>query len=411
VKNNFKLSQMLAACLAIYLATLPLVTTHAKSEPLFEIVTFTQSLQFYQNLPQIPTNPPSYMDANINVPIVNYIGDGYYQGSGYLIDTSTLQSVIIQDTNVTPPDGPLITLGGISVDATVYDGYTYSGPDPAGTVLYQNTPPSSPSLYVTGPSLGGPLSNSKMPTSITAAATISTVPIPNSVPILTLPSGVTTLQEAAKDTGYSGFDWVQQVTVPTPSPYYECSNSACSSLINISGFYSDPPEYGYSYCNPNNTNLSHPYDSTEGACVNNYPYYYPLTDVASSTLDFYDAPADTCLFALLSTDNGCGGAAAFLPLVFTTELVGITENGPDDLFDFSWTDSFNGTSLGGISTTFNDQPVDPGSGAGGITLVAINGVPVPEPTSLGLLAAGFFGLIVAIRSHHSKRADRETRLG
>jgi hypothetical protein len=55
---------------------------------------------------------------------------------------------------------------------------------------------------------------------------------------------------------------------------------------------------------------------------------------------------------------------------------------------FNWTDSFNGHA-GGIAVTANLVPVDPGSGAGGITIISVNGNPVsavPEPSSITMLA-------------------------
>jgi len=55
---------------------------------------------------------------------------------------------------------------------------------------------------------------------------------------------------------------------------------------------------------------------------------------------------------------------------------------------FDWTDTFNGTA-GGISTAASySGSVDPGSGAGGITLIDVNGVAVsavPEPSALAVM--------------------------
>jgi hypothetical protein len=74
-------------------------------------------------------------------------------------------------------------------------------------------------------------------------------------------------------------------------------------------------------------------------------------------------------------------------LEFVTDLAGINPDGTPSspLASFDWTDAFNGT-VGGIATTASNLPADPDSGSGGITIVSIDGVPVPEPSSLLLLA-------------------------
>ena len=86
---------------------------------------------------------------------------------------------------------------------------------------------------------------------------------------------------------------------------------------------------------------------------------------------------------------------------FTTQLVGICNATPSPLcsssgspsiplFQWTWTDTFNGTS-GGISTTYNFLPLDPGSGTGDITITSINGVqlpPVIPPSQVATTASG-----------------------
>jgi hypothetical protein len=65
-------------------------------------------------------------------------------------------------------------------------------------------------------------------------------------------------------------------------------------------------------------------------------------------------------------------------LGYTTSLVGVyadfTASAP--LFQWTWTDAFNGTS-GGQAVLDNPNPVGPGSGTGGITVTGINGVQLP----------------------------------
>jgi hypothetical protein len=232
-----------------------------------------------------------------------------------------------------------------------------------------------------------------------------------------LPSNVQTLQDAASQLGYEGFDWLQEITVPTPSPLFACNDPSCSSNSNVSGTYLDPPKFGYDYCNSRSPEFDERND-----CSASNPYYYPLTNAINdpsnfcihfetngscidylrtfdgTTLNFFDAPADPCLFggSIIAQLAFCGGQSApsVSALDFTTELVGVdSAGGMHLLFDFTWIDTFNGTS-GGIARTTSDVSVDPGSGTGGITVLEINGAPfgVPEPSTLALLASGIAAL-------------------
>src|SRR5205085_982485 len=113
-----------------------------------------------------------------------------------------------------------------------------------------------------------------------------------------------------------------------------------------------------------------------------YPFYYNAFNgelqgqEASNTLSFSDAPGDPCLpgplgipsFAWLTNSSIralCGNSTAPRGsyLGFTTHLAGVLPSGAaQDLgIGFTWTDTFNGT-FGGIATTKNNLPVDPGSG-------------------------------------------------
>lgn len=106
---------------------------------------------------------------------------------------------------------------------------------------------------------------------------------------------------------------------------------------------------------------------------------------------FADNPTDPCL---------PGGPSNLLcdyqtappgsKLAFTTHLVGI--QGPlfapsacDTGVGFSWTSTFNGTS-GGVAVTKSSQPVDSGSGTGGIAVTAYSGT--PPSSSLPTLLTG-----------------------
>jgi hypothetical protein len=143
-----------------------------------------------------------------------------------------------------------------------------------------------------------------------------------------------------------------------------------------------------------------------------YPYYYDPTNSQSTPdnnissheflhrlLSFYDAPADPCLpggLGVVLEIINCGGVVpAGTESLFTTELIGILSgtNIGLPLFDWQWIDTFNGTS-GGITKLNNFDPVDLGSGSGGITVIDVNGASVvPEPPSLTIL---IFGIVSSV---------------
>src|SRR5271154_2693041 len=103
--------------------------SQTKAEALIETETYTQNLAFYpNNIAGVNAIPAGfYQDNLIYVPYVEYTLVGYQQGSGYIIDTTTLQSVTIQAGNSLPSDGPLESFAGFPFYATVYEGYIFSG--------------------------------------------------------------------------------------------------------------------------------------------------------------------------------------------------------------------------------------------------------------------------------------------
>ncbi len=175
------------------------------------------------------------------------------------------------------------------------------------------------------------------------------------------------LQQAAQLCGFVDFDWQQKVTVlPLPSPFKQLGNPV---PLSAPPAFLDPPPNGYEYelTDPQYQNGDH-----------SYPFYYDIHGELANyehggmTLTFRDMPADACLPG--GTGNGCSGAVA--PdgsyIGFVTHLVGVNADGtPTDLgVGFNWTSTFNGTS-GGVSTTKNALPPDPGSGTGGITVTCV----------------------------------------
>ena len=191
------------------------------------------------------------------------------------------------------------------------------------------------------------------------------------------PNSGYTLAQAAQLCGFTDFNWQQTVTsLPLPNPFFAAGSTA---PLKAPPPFNDPPPGGYAYQNPPNAVI--------------FPIYYNLFTPASNslslaahktstTLSFYDAPADRCLPG--GSGAGCGGqtAPAGSKLAFTTHLVGIVGLLPgvgvqDTGIGFTWTDTFNGPS-GGISVINSNQPVDPGSGTGGITLTSSQGISTYE---------------------------------
>ncbi|HLJ13476.1 MAG TPA: hypothetical protein VKV15_03195 [Bryobacteraceae bacterium] len=179
------------------------------------------------------------------------------------------------------------------------------------------------------------------------------------------PLGALDLITAANYCGFTNLDWQQTITnLPGPSPFFQIGNP--TALVAPPAFL-DPPQRGYTY-EPNGDN--------------SYPFYYDPNNGEldgqspdGMTLNFSDTPADPCLPGGHSTGiRGCSGqnAPAGSVLAFTTHLVGINADGTatDTGIGFTWQSTYNGTS-GGTATTKNSNPVDPGSGTGGITVLSV----------------------------------------
>jgi hypothetical protein len=179
-----------------------------------------------------------------------------------------------------------------------------------------------------------------------------------------------TLSEAAGQCGFLFFNWQQLITnLPSSSAVFQVGNP--TSLTAPPAFL-DPPPGGYTYCIPK-----------FGSPCNQYPFYWnPYTTGIQSLINY--ETVNTLSFV----DNpGGGGLPSGSFLGFITQLVGICNATPSPfcsspggpsvpLFQWSWTDTFNGTS-GGISTTYNMLPLDSGSGTGSIGITSINGVELP----------------------------------
>jgi hypothetical protein len=237
---------------------------------------------------------------------------------------------------------------------------------------------------------GGPYSRDGKPTSLIATFTPTDV---NGLPV--------GLDDKKRACDVKDFNWEQTIMGwPSPSTLVSLNPTEFQQVLGYAPpqtfvappKFPDPPPGGYTYF---------PYRGW--ASWDSYPFYYDANFPGSTstclywdgtpgtyawalsshettnTLCFLDAPADTCLLG--GSGTGCGGfAQQFSDLRFTTKLVGIrNDNSVLDLYAWDWISTFNGTS-GGVSSTSSLNPVDPGSGTGGVTITSINGVPQTPPS-------------------------------
>src|SRR5271157_864688 len=235
-----------------------------------------------------------------------------------------------------------------------------------------------------------------------------------------------TLIDAAKACGFQGFEWQQTITnLPCPSPFdanLSQGNKCPDGFLMAPPEFNDPPPGGYTappYYLNDLKNYSFPFyypedialreennpsastfciagkDCSFGLCIG--PDCTLLVSLDGTTLSFHDAPSDPCLPGADPAKNlaFCSGNTARQNpyMAFTTSLVGInqddTASAPLNGGQRTWTDTYNGTS-GGIPTTLNSLPVDPG-GTGGVTITSINGVQLPPavpPSQVATTASG-----------------------
>ena len=215
-----------------------------------------------------------------------------------------------------------ITSGNVTSGRTG-NGYSYTPGRWSGPIAVSSPAPRLHLTYGTDGALSS-LSQSKQSTIIEDWLTLtptappaSLFPIANPTSILIslpvpLTSTVTTLKEAAKLEGFSGFNWVQIVNVPPPSPY--CSNAGGEScfdrgLNRLVGKGNDPPPSG-----------------GYGEEANPYPFYYVpdgppglksslsfhLPPSPGNILGFADQPGDQCLPPIDVAGVPTGGYKGFL---------------------------------------------------------------------------------------------------
>src|SRR5581483_5090476 len=236
---------------------------------------------------------------------------------------------------------------------------------------------------------------------------------PTAISITFQPNYGLTLANAAALLGFTGFDWVQSLTVPSPSPYFG-NNFPNGPVINETGTIRDPPANG-----------GYTYQLVEGFPNGyfGYPFYYEYSqgllnyEADNFTLPFFDSPADSCLVGGAHA-RGCLNSydAPGSELVFQTSLVGVLKDfvpGTDCLADLTceilatvnWTDTFNGTN-GGISVTWSDTPVDPNTGTGGISILSVDDgtTAAPLPNTLIMMLGG-----LALLAYLAAGTRRENR--
>jgi len=221
--------------------------------------------------------------------------------------------------------------GGVVISSSSGQGYNFTPGTWSGPMTVSVPPPSGPSLYLTVITDSNPATQSLSghPTEITAALTLATAPPAGSIPVpLTkaLSSSDLTLQEAANDLGYIGFDWAQVLMGPSPLPYYACQEPSCPGSdspvgAEIKGSTPDPPPpFGFDYCNPFSPNYirgdcrhSDYYDQTtaeepslsDSFCINNSSSgcITFLTENSDTTFNYFDSPTDPCLRNQFSSSN------------------------------------------------------------------------------------------------------------
>ena len=212
-------------------------------------------------------------------------------------------------------------------------------------------------------SVGGALSADKKPT--TFMATFK-------------PGAGLTLAQAAKQCGFTNFDWQQKITMrPTPSNLMQTGNP--TPLTAPPPFF-DPPKGGYTYPS-----------STVGASVDlSYPFYYDaLTnngaelaahETGGTALTFDDTPKNPCLPGGVGCNGGQHARSGSYD-AFTTHLMGILPgfSGGDcvalgtcvDLgIGFTWKSTYN-WNTGGVSQTKSSPLSDASDGTGGVTLISV----------------------------------------
>jgi hypothetical protein len=224
----------------------------------------------------------------------------------------------------------------------------------------------------------------------------STTEEPTDIRLSFSPNYGMTLKQAASICDVDSFDWQQTILhLPAPVPPNPDGVAPAPPSEN------DGPPGTQTYYPPSQLStlcaVESPTDCEQPVESNDIISGDPTT---ATTLNFFDAPADPCLFGGAGIPIPCGFGAAKIQsyLEFETELVGI-KNGqvvhfPNDLAVF-WADTFNGNAplqpgggSGGIVLQLTSYwDVIPDSGSGGITMLTMPLVLLP-PSEVATTASG-----------------------
>ena len=276
-------------------------------------------------------------------------------------------------------------LRGYGIAGNTFDSTGYGGPNAyftkisssllSGTVNFIT--PITPLVGTGYFSLENPIASATACQDIINKSVAHSVAGGTTITAIFTPNRGNSLSQAEQLCGFVNFDWQQKIkNLPLPNPFFQVATPKPKQLYAPPLFF-DPPPGGYTYPS-----------STVGSTVDlSYPFYYDaisnggaelLSHETPNTLSFSDAPADPCLPGGNSVGvAGCYGkhAPKGSYIAFMTHLAGVNSDGTaTDLgIGFTWKDTFNGTS-GGIATTKNNNPVDAGSGTGGITILSVQNV-------------------------------------
>jgi hypothetical protein len=317
-----------------------------------------------------------------------------------------------------PATGVLSSTGIPQVPANSYS-FTVSVADSAGNTATQPLTLDVPLNINLLPYAGTPASGDGIPTTMNASFTPTDTN-----------GSLVTLHDAEAACGFTGFDWVQTVTVDPGGAYsyntctanggtVDPKNGNCTIPIpSLTAPFSDPPQGGYTYdyvtwinqwLSQPGLNVPH-FNDTQG-------FYYSPEDVATGCAIAHVASAGNC--STPPTLMGCDkrmtsdsftlnffdlpGRTSYPPkgprfIELQTELVGLlcpqgtTCANPQPsvpLYKWIWktnfTPSCSGPGMGGIfgifpPPSFNPIPSSQVSGIGGITITSLNDLPQRPPS-------------------------------